>query len=173
MSTPLSGAIMRTFTPTVEMTTSETVRSYFPSWHFCHFVHSRLWYNKQPVAWVQCIVFHFNRSKPCFLMPSTWCGFFFVLKWKVCGNCKQGPSIFRQWDVFSISLKHPGDRNPLWILRDCLQGGLDCTVGLVQVVVDNGEVKVVAIGCLDFRALVARPVQFFILGQKKPRLALI
>lgn len=71
-----------------------------------------------------------------------------------------------QWDGFSISLKDPGDWDPLWILRDCLQGGLDCAVGLIQVVVDDGEVKVVAVGCLYFSALVARPVQFFILGQK-------
>lgn len=84
----------------------------------------------------------------------------------MCGNRKQGPSIFTQWDVLWISLKHPGDWDPLWILRDCLQGGLDCAVGLIQVVVDDGEVKVVAVGCLYFRALVARPVQLFILGQK-------
>lgn len=90
----------------------------------------------------------------------------FVWSMNFCGNCKQGPSTFTQWDVFSIALKHPGDWDPLWILGDCLQGGLDCAVGLIQVVVDDGEVKVVAVGCLYFSALVARPVQFFILGQK-------
>lgn len=71
-----------------------------------------------------------------------------------------------QWNVFSIALKHPGDWDPLWVLRDRLQGGLNRAVGLVQVVVDDGEVKVVAVGRLDLSALVARPVQFFILQRK-------
>lgn len=65
-----------------------------------------------------------------------------------------------------LFLKNPGDRDPLWILRNCLQGSLDCAVSLIQVVIDDGEVKVVTIGCLHFCALVAHPVQFFILRQK-------
>lgn len=69
--------------------------------------------------------------------------------------------------MFSIPLKHPGDGDPLWILRDRLQGGLHCAVGLIQVVVEDGEVKVVAVGRLNFGALVARSLQFFILGQKR------
>lgn len=69
-------------------------------------------------------------------------------------------------DVFGTILKYPCDGDPLWILRYCLQGGLDCAVGLIQVVVDDGEVEVVAVGCLYFSALVARPVHLFILGQK-------
>lgn len=72
-----------------------------------------------------------------------------------------------QQDVFGTILKYPCDGDPLWILRYCLQGSLDCAVGLIQVVVDDGEVKVVAVGCLYFSALVARPVYLFILGQKK------
>lgn len=80
--------------------------------------------------------------------------------------CKYKPQIFTQWDVFGTILKYPCDGDPLWILRYCLQGGLDCAVGLIQVVVDDGEVEVVAVGCLYFSALVARPVHFFILGQK-------
>lgn len=63
-------------------------------------------------------------------------------------------------------LKNPGDGDPLGIFRNRFQGGLDCAVGLVQVVVDDAEVKVVTIGCLYFAALVERPVQLFILRQK-------
>lgn len=71
-----------------------------------------------------------------------------------------------QQDAFGTILKDPCDGDPLWILRHCLQGSLDCAVGFIQVVVDDGEVEVVAVGCLYFSALVARPVHLFILGQK-------
>lgn len=71
-----------------------------------------------------------------------------------------------QQDVFGVMLKYPCDGDPLWIFWNCLQGGFDCAIGLVQVVVDDGEVKVVTVGCLYLSALVARPVHLFILGQK-------
>lgn len=72
----------------------------------------------------------------------------------------------------SLFLKNPGDGDPLGIFRNRFQGSLDRAVGLVQVVVDDAEVKVVTIGCLYFSALVARPVQLFILRQKTRNLVL-
>lgn len=63
----------------------------------------------------------------------------------------------------SASLKHPGDWDPLWVFGHRLQGGFDGAVGLVQVVVDDAQVKIVAVRRLDFGALAACPVQLFIL----------
>ncbi len=68
--------------------------------------------------------------------------------------------------LYRLFLENPSDGDPLWVFRDCFQGGLDGAVGLVQVVVDDAEVKVVAVGRLDFSALVASPLQLLILRQK-------
>lgn len=63
----------------------------------------------------------------------------------------------------SLSLKNPGDRHPLRVFRNRFQGSFDSAVGLVQVVVDDAQVKVLTVGCLHFSTLITRPSQFFIL----------
>lgn len=67
----------------------------------------------------------------------------------------------------SLFLEHPGDRDPLWIFRNRLQGGLDSAVGLIQVVTNDAEIKVVTVGCLDFSTFIVCPLQFFILRREK------
>lgn len=89
--------------------------------------------------------------------------------------------IYTQWNIFSacflssslppqsstcLFLEHPGDRDPLGVFGNRFQRCFDGAVCLVEVVVDNAEVKVVTISCLDFSTLIARPLQFFILWRK-------
>lgn len=62
-----------------------------------------------------------------------------------------------------LFLEHPGDRDPLGVFGNRFQRCFDGAVCLVEVVVDNAEVKVVTISCLDFSTLIARPLQLFIL----------
>jgi len=71
-----------------------------------------------------------------------------------------------------IFLEHPGDRDPLRVFGNCFQGCFDSAVGLIQVVVNDAEIEVVTVGCLDFGTLVACPVQFFILGRKNQKIFL-
>lgn len=88
------------------------------------------------------------------------------------------PIIYTQWNIFSacflsrslppqsstcLFLEHPGDRDPLGVFGNRFQRCFDGAVCLVEVVVDNAEVKVVTISCLDFSTLIARPLQLFIL----------
>lgn len=68
--------------------------------------------------------------------------------------------------IHSLFLENPCDRNPLGIFRNCFKRSLDSAVGLIQVVVDDAQVEVVTVGRLDFSALIARPLQLFILTQK-------
>lgn len=48
--------------------------------------------------------------------------------------------------LHSLLLENPGDGDPLGVFRNRFQGGLDGAVGLIQVVVDDAEVKVLTIG---------------------------
>lgn len=74
--------------------------------------------------------------------------------------------------LHSLFLENPGDGDPLGVFRNRFQGSLDGAVGLVQVVVDDAEVKVLTVGRLDLAALVARPLQLFILRRKTHDLVL-
>lgn len=65
-----------------------------------------------------------------------------------------------------LFLEHPGDRDPLGVFGNRFQRCFDGAVCLVEVVVDNAEVKVVTISCLDFSTLIARLLQLFILWRK-------
>lgn len=73
------------------------------------------------------------------------------------------PSGVCSYPHYSLFLEDPGDRDPLRVFRDRFQGGFDGTVGLVQVVVDDAEVEVLAEGRLHLGALIARPLQLFVL----------
>ena len=66
----------------------------------------------------------------------------------------------------SLFLENPCNRNPLGIFRNCFKCSLDSAVGLIQVVVDDAQVEIVTVGRLDFSALIARPLQLFILNRK-------
>lgn len=100
---------------------------------------------------------------------------------------KSEDPLFTQRSIFSVSflvpcvrdfnfqnlfLEHPGDRDPLGVLRNRLQRSLDRAVGLVQVVVYDAEVEVLIAGRLDFGALIARPLQLFVLRWENTRLGL-
>lgn len=69
--------------------------------------------------------------------------------------------------LHSPFLEHPRDGDPLGVFGHRFQGGFDRAVRLVQVVVDDAEIEVMTTCSLDFSALVACPLQFFILEENK------
>ena len=72
-----------------------------------------------------------------------------------------------------LFLEHPGDGDPLWVLGHSLQGGFDRAVGLIQVVINDAEIKEVTICCLEFSRLVTRPLHLFILRPEKENRSLV
>lgn len=68
--------------------------------------------------------------------------------------------------VGGASSEDPVDGDPLGLAAQFVHGGLQRLEGLVQVVVDDGQVKVVAVGPLDPPTLVHRLLQVHVLQRE-------